>query len=102
MDKKTYYITVASGEMLQSPEASNYDFEIQATEEDIDRLTDLFEEVEDSVQSSYVGSWIPWKTYYHEDASEAYDYYLREVYKMLHELGNEQTRKHIELMNIIH
>lgn len=101
MDKKTYYINVGTGEVLEDKEALNFEFEISATDEEIDKLQELFEETDNSSQGSYATSWLPWKVYYSNEANQEYDYYLTEVYRTLHKLGSEQTRRHIESMNIL-
>ncbi|GGI46317.1 hypothetical protein GCM10008018_16490 [Paenibacillus marchantiophytorum] len=101
MDKKTYYINVGTGEVLEDKEALNYEFEISATEEELDKLRELFEETDNSSQGSYSTSWLPWKVYYHNEANQEYDYYLTEVYRALHQLGSPQTKQHIESMNVL-
>lgn len=102
MEKKKYYVTVGSGEVLENKEDSNYEFEILASEEDIDRLQDLFEEADNASQDSFFRSHVPFREYHFDEPNDNYDYYLVQVYKMLHELGNDQTKKHIEQMNILH
>lgn len=101
VDKKTYYINVGTGEVLEDKGALNFEFEISATEEEIDKLQELFEETDNSSQGSYASSWLPWKVYYSNEANQEYDYYLTEVYRTLYKLGSEQTKRHIESMNIL-
>ncbi|MEC0229216.1 hypothetical protein [Paenibacillus alba] len=101
MDKKTYYINVGTGEVLEDKAALNYEFEISATEEELDKLQELFEETDNSSQGSYATSWMPWNVYYSNEANQEYDYYLTEVYRAIHQLGSEQTKRHIESMNVL-
>ncbi|MGO4268784.1 hypothetical protein AB4Z22_02885 [Paenibacillus sp. TAF58] len=104
MDKKTYYINVGTGEVLEDKGALNFEFEISATDEEIDKLQELFEETDNSSQGSYATSWLPWKVYNSNEVKEVnqeYDYYLTEVYRTLHKLGSEQTKRHIESMNVL-
>lgn len=101
MDKKTYYVNVGTGEVLEDSTALNYEFEITATEEEFDQLQELFEETDNTSQASYATSWLPWTVYYSNEANQEYDYYLTEVYRTLHRLGNEKTKRHIESMNIL-
>jgi hypothetical protein len=79
----------------------NYEFEILASQEEVDQLQELFEETDNSSQSSYISSFLPWKGYYNNESNQEYDYYLTEVYRMLHKLGTEETKRHIESMNIL-
>ena len=101
MEKRTYYINVGTGEVLEDSTALDYEFEISATEDDIAKLQELFEETDNSSQGSYGTSWLPWKVYYSNEANQEYDYYLTEVYRTLHRLGSEQTKRHIETMNVL-
>lgn len=101
LDKKTYYVNVGTGEVLEDSTALNYEFEISATEEEFDQLQELFEETDNTSQASYATSWLPWSVYYSNETNQAYDYYLTEIYRTLHRLGNEQTKRHIESMNIL-
>ncbi|MFD0695889.1 hypothetical protein ACFQZT_17560 [Paenibacillus sp. GCM10027628] len=101
MEKKKYYITVGTGEVLENKEDLNYEFEILASEEEVDQLQELFEETDNSSQSSYESSFLPWNVYYNNESNQEYDYYLTEVYRMLHQLGTEETKRHIESMHIL-
>ncbi|NEW08651.1 hypothetical protein GK047_21890 [Paenibacillus sp. SYP-B3998] len=101
MEKKPYFINVGTGEVLEDKKALNFEFEILASEEDIDKLQELLEETDNSSQGSYASSWLPWKVYYSNEANQEYDYYLTEVYRTLHQLGTEETKRHIESMHIL-
>jgi hypothetical protein len=100
MDKKRYYVAVGPGEVMENQGDASYEFEIEATEEDIDRLQELFEEKDNADQSSYVHSHLPFVNTY-EGPNKDHDYYLREVYRLLHELGTAQTKEHIEQMKVL-
>lgn len=101
MDKKTYYVNVGTGEVLEDSSALNYEFVISATDEEFDQLMELFEETDNTSQGSYATSWLPWKVYYSNETNQDYDYYLTEIYRTLHRLGNDQTKQHIESMDIL-
>ncbi|MBP1989204.1 hypothetical protein [Paenibacillus eucommiae] len=100
MDKKSYYIAVGASGIMESQGDAAYEFEIVATEEDILKLRELFEEREDADQEGYVHAHVPWM-YTYDGPNDKNDYYLSQVYGMLHELGTEETRKHIEKMNVL-
>jgi hypothetical protein len=100
MDKKRYYIAVGPGEVMENQGDASYEFEIEATEEDIDRLQELFEEKDNADQSSYVHSHLPFVNTY-EGPNRDHDYYMREVYRLLHQLGTAQTKTHIEQMKVL-
>jgi hypothetical protein len=101
MDKKTYYVTVQYGEIMEDPTAFNYDFVVNASEEELDQLEELFENTADAELATYThGYALSLSTYYNEE-NTTYDNNLREIYKKLHELGTTETKEHIEKMNII-
>jgi hypothetical protein len=101
VDKRTYYINVGTGEVLEDKDDLNFEFEILASEEEMDQLQELFEETDNSSQGSYQSSFLPWNVYYNNESNQEYDYYLTEVYRMLHKLGTEETKRHIESMHIL-
>ncbi|MNR30629.1 hypothetical protein D3C85_1480950 [compost metagenome] len=98
MEKRSYYINVGTGEVLEDSTALNYEFEISATEDDIAKLQELFEEIDNTSQANFATSHFP---FFKNDAYLEYDYYLTEVYRTLHRLGSEQTKRHIETMNVL-
>ncbi|WP_010274733.1 hypothetical protein [Paenibacillus senegalensis] len=100
MAKSTYYVTVAQGELLQDPTALNYDFVIEADEDEFDKLQELFEDTAEAEQRTAGTSLIPYLRDAAED-NEFYDSQLMEIYRMLHQLGTPETRKHIESMGIL-
>jgi hypothetical protein len=103
MEKKTYYVAVGSGEVLENKgDVANYEFEIQATDEELDKLQELFERTDNAAQGTLVRGATPYKEYSFDKENDQYDDDLQDIYRMLHDLGNEATRKHIESMNILH
>ncbi|MCS7460101.1 hypothetical protein N0M98_08105 [Paenibacillus doosanensis] len=102
MEKKTYYIAVASSEILE-PEnmTGNFEFEISATEEEIEQLREMFEDSEDAHDDTAARAMIPVREYHFDKENDAADYYLREIYRKIHELGTPATREHIESMNVL-
>jgi rubrerythrin len=101
MDKKTYYVTVQYGEIMEDPTAFNYDFVIEANEEEHDQLQELFEDTADAELATYSHGYTLSLSTYYNDENTSYDNSLKEIYKKLHELGTAETKEHIEKMNII-
>jgi len=102
LEKKTYYISVGAGEILEPEDVTgNFEFEISATEEEVDKLQELFEDKEIDEEDTAVRALTPYREYHNDPENDAYDWTLVEIYKMLHELGTPDTRKHIETMNIL-
>ncbi|MCP3775084.1 hypothetical protein NLX71_17565 [Paenibacillus sp. MZ04-78.2] len=99
MEKKTYYIAVGSGEKQEPEEATgNFEFEIQATEEEVDKLQDMFEELALNEENTAVRATMPYREYRSDKEN---DEHLTGIYRMLHELGTPDTRRHIEAMNVL-
>ena len=102
MDKKTYYIAVASGEILEPKDMSgNFEFEILASEEEIDQLQEMFEDSAEAQDDTAARAMIPVRDYHLDKENDAADYYLTEIYRKLHELGTPETKSHIESMNVL-
>jgi hypothetical protein len=85
--------------MLSQGDAS-YEFEIHATEEEIEKVQVLFEDLTEVDDASMIRSATPGIPYHHDEVNDDFDYYLKEIYKMLYELGTEETRKQIRMMDI--
>ncbi|MBD0379502.1 hypothetical protein [Paenibacillus sedimenti] len=102
MDKKRYYVSVQSGTIMENQGDASYELEIEATPDQLDKLGELFEEMDNFDQSSaiQVASALS-IAYHHDESNDGYDYYLKEAYAMIHELGTEETREHIRKMNIL-
>ncbi|KEQ21610.1 hypothetical protein [Paenibacillus tyrfis] len=99
MEKKTYYIAVGSGEMPEPEEATgNFEFEIQATKEEVDKLQEMFEELATNEEDTAVRATISNRS---DKENELSDWNLTEIYRMLHELGTPDTRRHIEAMHVL-
>ncbi|WP_239615169.1 hypothetical protein [Cohnella mopanensis] len=99
-DRKTYYVSVGAGQVLEDKEAAAFEFAIHANEAELDKLQELFEEIQDADEDealSFKGS----PTISDSPENDTYDALLQEVYRMLHELGTSETRQHIETMNIL-
>lgn len=98
--KRTYYVAVGPGQILTDHEAAAFEFAIRATEAEIDKLEELFQEVQDADEdeiSDFSGSPLVSDS----PENETYDALLKDIYRMLHKLGTDETRTHIESMNIL-
>lgn len=98
--RKTYYVAVGAGQVLEDPEAAAFEFEIRANEEELNKLENLFAELADAEESALV-RFVGWRSVSEREAGEATDAHLRDIYRLLYELGTEETKRHIESMNIM-
>ncbi|MCA1032472.1 hydrolase [Bacillus timonensis] len=100
-NKKTYYISLGSGEISQSKTSSTWDYEIQANDEEIVQLREYFDQNFSNDWQGFFRAHVPYVEYHHDPTNDAYDETLLKVYKMIYELGNEETKEHIKTQGII-
>jgi hypothetical protein len=100
LEKRPYYVNVESGEILPIKTASTFQFEISASDEDILKLAKKFEEVDSAASDTFVRSHVPYVPYSDDTDNDRYDQKLREAYEIIHDLGQDETRKFIETMSI--
>lgn len=100
MDKKTYYVSVGSGDIVRREDATNFEFEIQANDEELNKLEELFEDKEEAETGSARRAVTPYYDYHHDGENDAYDASLKDIYKLIHSLGTPETKAHIESMHL--
>ncbi|TXK80020.1 hypothetical protein [Paenibacillus sp. N3.4] len=102
MDKKSYFVSVQSGTIMENQGDSSYELEIKATQDEVEQLGEIFEEMDNFDQSSAIQvSAAVAIAYHHDESNDGYDYYLKEAYRMINDLGTEDTKRHISTMNIL-
>jgi hypothetical protein len=69
---------------------ANGHFQIQATDKEVRQLKELFHEIKKADWKTYGRAQVPFLEYHHDPHNDEYDDKLREIYKMLYELGNEE------------
>ncbi|MCC2684601.1 MAG: hypothetical protein K0R75_1500 [Paenibacillaceae bacterium] len=101
MDKKRYYVSVQAGTILAGQGDAAYEFEIDATEEDVERLQRQFVQLADRSEATMFRAHALTIPYHHDAENHAYDDNLVDIYRMLHELGTVETKRHIEKMGVL-
>jgi hypothetical protein len=99
--KKVYYVEVATGEISQSATSSSWNFRIEATDDEIIKLREYFDQNYSTEVQNFLRAHIPYVEYHHDSGNDAYDKALKEIYGMLYELGDEEAKSHIESMGIL-
>jgi hypothetical protein len=99
--KKTYYIDVGTGEISRSATSSTWGYKIQANNQEITELRELFEQNYSNEKTTFLRSHIPFMEYHHDRGNDAYDNTIQQVYSMIHKLGDEEAKTHIKSMNIL-
>lgn len=99
--KKTYFIDVGTGEISQSATSSTWSYRIQATDDEIIELRELFDQNYSTEWQSFFRAHIPFVEYHYDRENDAYDSTIQKVYSRIHQLGDAEAKKHIESMGIL-
>ena len=101
MEKRKYYVTVGSGEILPDKTLSEWEFEIDATLKEAKQLEELFIKVNNLSWDNFWKAHVPIQKE-PEGTLTPYDITLHHIYKMIYMLGTETTKEHIRSMGILH
>ncbi|WP_458412149.1 hydrolase [Schinkia sp. CFF1] len=101
MEKSTYYISVGSREISKIKTASPFELEIEATENEIRTLREIFDEMYSADWMGFFRAHVPYVQYHYDRPNDQIDQNLTNVYQMLYELGKPETKQHIETMGIL-
>ncbi|MBS4195110.1 hydrolase [Bacillus sp. FJAT-49870] len=83
------------------PNASPWEFMIQATDDEITRLRQLFDFNQENSVDDFLRTHVPFVEYHNDSTNDIHDENLIKVYEMIHQLGDEEARNHIESMDIL-
>ncbi|GAA4835326.1 hypothetical protein GCM10023310_10980 [Paenibacillus vulneris] len=100
MDKRPYYISVQAKTIMLNQGDAPYEFEIMATEEEIDQLYEWFEELDEYEQGTFFRAHVPALPYHHDSYNDACDYTLKQIYRFIADHGSKQTGDHIAAMDL--
>lgn len=98
---KTFYVSVQAGQILEDREAAAYELEINANEDEVSRLRELFEELSsmEEAEAFHFAS-TPYKSNSDDALSGASDDIIGKIYRLLYECGTADTKRHIESMGL--
>ncbi len=99
--KRTYFISVGKGEIMQTSDASPWNFQIEATDQQIIKLREYFDQSYSTDWQSFFRAHVPYVQYHYDRENDAYDEALLQVYRMIFELGDEAAKEHIRSMGIL-
>ena len=100
MNKKKYYVSIASSEISQIPFGNNDDFVIYATAEEINLLRAKMDRMYEEDMNSFWRAHIPLKPYHKDNPNKQYDSKLMEAYEIVYNLGDQETKSNIRQMGI--
>lgn len=101
MEKKKYYISIGTGEISEVKYGNNDEFVVYATMEEIRQLRQLLNGMDQADFGTYVRAHFPFVPYHKDEENDQYDEKITEAYKMIHQLGDETTKRHIESIGIL-
>lgn len=101
MEKKKYYVSLATGEVSQIPYQNNDDFIIYATDEEVRQLRNKFDSMDDANLRSFVRAHIPIVPYHHDQSNDDYDSAMYEALQMIYKLGDDETKENIHSMGVL-
>jgi hypothetical protein len=99
--KKPYYVDIKSGEIMQNPREESGHFTVYATEEEFAKLKALFEQNHAAEMETFVRAQTPFKEYHKDKEDKRYDQTMINIYRYLYDLGDENTKTHLEGMGIL-
>jgi hypothetical protein len=99
--KKSYYVSIANGEISQLSTTSPWDFKIEATDEEIIQLREYFEQNYSSDWQGFLRAHVPYIEYHHDPTNDAIDVTMQKIYKMIYELGDQDAKELIKSQNLI-
>ncbi|HLR67848.1 hypothetical protein [Virgibacillus alimentarius] len=101
MERKRYYVNVGTHEISQIPYGNNSIFTIYATDEEISILRAKMDNMHGAGIRSFFRAHVPILAYHKDKSNDDYDFGLNEALQLIYGLGDEQTKAHIESMNVL-
>ncbi|WP_409289953.1 hydrolase [Peribacillus sp. SCS-37] len=98
---ETYYIAMGSGQILRDREASEWNFKIEATQDEIRILREYFDQGNAAAWETFLRAHVPFVEYHNDESNDSYDNSLIEAYRMVYELGDQDAKAHIRSMGIL-
>lgn len=101
MTKKKYYVDMQSREISQVKYHNNHHYQIQATDEEIQKLRRLFDRVGYGDMAAYWRSHIPFEPYHNDLGNDLYDESFTDALALIYELGDETTKMYIDSTGVL-
>ncbi|MDQ0160948.1 hypothetical protein [Bacillus alveayuensis] len=99
--KKTYYISLGSGEISQVATASPWDYKIKANDEEITVLREYFDQIHSTGWQNFLRAHVPYIQYHYDRENDAIDSLYKDIFKMIYRLGDEEAKEHIRSTGLI-
>ncbi|MFK7695603.1 hypothetical protein [Paenibacillus sp. HJGM_3] len=100
MEAHPYYVSVQAGTILDNQGDAAYEFQINATEEEVSYLHNLLMELQDWEKAIYLRAPLPSIPYHDDEENVGYDSTLKKIYAYIHKLGDEEAKRTIDAMDL--
>ncbi|MFC7063916.1 hydrolase [Halobacillus seohaensis] len=101
MAKKQYYVNIGTREISINHDGNNDDFIINADEQDLLVLREVFDEMYNSDTRAFFRAHVPYDPYHHDMSNDEFDEGMKSAFRMIYELGDDPTKEHIRGMGIL-
>jgi len=101
MEKRRYYVSVQAKTVMANQGDSAYEFEIDATPDEVRQLYELFEAESEADLEQYYRVHSPETIVDGQIGEDFADRHLTEIYRLIERLGTPETKAHIRSMNVL-
>jgi hypothetical protein len=99
--KKSYYISIGTGEIMKTATDSPWNFKIEANDDEITKLREYFDQNYSTEWQNFFRAHVPYVQYHYDRENDAYDETMVKIYEMIYELGDEEAKQHIRSIGIL-
>ncbi|HET7628542.1 MAG TPA: hydrolase [Bacillales bacterium] len=100
MEQRPYYIKIETGEIHSDPTISEWEFQIEATEDDVEQLRRLMEKIDNDSFHTFWRAHVPYP-YHQDEENHQYEDTLARIYRMIYDHGDEKAKAFIESIGIL-
>ncbi|MFD3261484.1 hypothetical protein ACE3MQ_23080 [Paenibacillus lentus] len=99
--KKPYYVSVAHRMIQEAPNQDSTEFRVLLDDEDLVKLRDKIAELSEEDLYTFRRAPVPYKSADHDEATEHFNDRMIELYTLLYQYGDEQTRRSIISLGVL-
>jgi len=101
VEKKQFYVNIATGEIARNHVGNNNSFIIHATDEEAILLREQLDKMHNASVRSFFRAHVPITPYSNDADNDEYDDGLIKAYKMLENLGDADTKAHVRELEFL-
>ncbi|GGJ99666.1 hypothetical protein GCM10007063_22510 [Lentibacillus kapialis] len=99
--KDKYYVNLGSQEISRTKFGNNDEFIIYASDDEIRALRGKLNRMRDSDMRAFFRAHVPIMPYHNDKANDDYDAGVTEAFQIIYDLGDNETKQHIEDIGIL-